>query len=391
MSEHLNVSRLIEAIRWAIDSEKSFVGLHEPVFQGREKEYVLDCIETGWVSSVGQYVDRFEQMLAEYTGSARAVAVVNGTAALHISLLMSGVTQNDEVLCPTLSFVATANAIAYCGAIPHFVDIDERTLGIDPEKLDTYLGEITRVDGERCYNKFTGRAIKAVIAMHTFGHPVNLDRLIEVCTKYSLELVEDAAESLGSFYKGKHTGTFSKLSAVSFNGNKIMTTGGGGAILAQDEELGKLVKHITTTAKVPHRWDFNHDHIGYNYRLPNLNAALGCAQLEQLPIFLSRKRKLANRYREQLRDLNGVRFFEEPLDSNSNYWLNTILLEDKGQRDSVLQQLNDNGLMSRPAWTLLHQLQIYSTCPRMDLVNAENLSLRMINIPSSSFLGGIYE
>ncbi len=389
MSDKINLSKLEEAIRATVCSDKSFIGLHEPVFQGREKEYVVDCLETGWVSSVGKYVDRFEEMLAEYTGSVRAVAVVNGTAALHISLLLCGVQPKDEVICPTLSFIATANSIAYCGAVPHYADIEESTLGIDPDKLDAYLSEIARVEGDRCYNKATGRPIKALVAMHTFGHPVRLDRLMEVCLKYKIEWIEDAAESLGSYYQGKHTGTFSKIAAISFNGNKIMTTGGGGAILVQDEELGKLAKHLTTTAKVPHRWEFVHDHIGYNYRLPNINAALGCAQLEQLPTFLKRKRALAERYRENLSDVGGVRFFNEPENSRSNYWLNTLLLDEasKEQRDLVLQHLNDNGLMSRPAWTLMHQLQIYADCPRMDLRQAESLSARIINIPSSAFLG----
>ncbi|WP_239615834.1 LegC family aminotransferase [Cohnella mopanensis] len=391
MSEKIDTSKLIGAIRSAIHSDKSFVGLHEPVFQGREKEYVVDCLETGWVSSVGKYVDRFEQMLAEYTGSVRAIAVVNGTAALHIGLLISGVRPGDEVICPSLSFVATTNAITYCGAIPHFVDVDEITLGIDWGKLDSYLSEIVRMEGKRCYNKVTGRPISAVVPMHTFGHPVQLDKLAEVCSKYGLELIEDAAESLGSFYQGKHTGTFGKVSAISFNGNKIMTTGGGGAILVQDEELGKWAKHITTTAKVPHRWEFIHDQVGYNYRLPNINAALGCAQLEQLPYFLERKRNLAEQYRKNLQGIDGVTFFSEPPESRSNYWLNTLILnaETQNERDHVLEQLNDNGLMSRPAWTLLHKLAMYQECPRMELNTSDKLSKRMINIPSSSFLGGL--
>ncbi|RED84039.1 LegC family aminotransferase [Cohnella phaseoli] len=391
MSKQINTTQLIEVIRATIHSEKPFVALHEPVFQGREKEFVVDCLETGWVSSVGKYVDLFEQMLAEYTGSVRAVAVVNGTAALHIGLLISGVRPGDEVICPSLSFVATTNAITYCGAVPHFVDVDEITLGIDPKKLDSYLSEIVRIEGKRPYNKVTGRPISAVVPMHTFGHPVRLEKLMEVCSKYGLELIEDAAESLGSFYKGKHTGTFGKVSAMSFNGNKIMTTGGGGAILVQDEVLGKLAKHITTTAKVPHRWEFIHDQVGYNYRLPNINAALGCAQMEQLPYFLERKRSLADQYRKNLQLVDGITFFTEPPECKSNYWLNTIILNDETQdeRDHVLEQLNDHGLMSRPAWTLLHKLVMYQECPRMELIASEKLSKRMINIPSSSFLGGL--
>jgi len=393
MSDRIDLDKLVKAIRATVSSDKAFIGLHEPIFQGREKEYVVDCLETGWVSSVGKYVDRFEEMLAEYTGSFRAVAVVNGTAALHVSLLLCGVRPEDELICPALSFIATANAIAYCGAVPHFADSEESTLGIDPDKLDFYLNEIARIEGEHCYNKATGRRIKALVAMHTFGHPVRLDRLMEVCLKYKIELIEDAAESLGSYYKGKHTGTLSKIGAISFNGNKIMTTGGGGAILVQDENLGKLAKHLTTTAKVPHRWEFVHDHIGFNYRLPNLNAALGCAQLEQLPAFLGNKRVLAESYRENLQDVAGIRVFKEPENSRSNYWLNTILLDEASmeQRDLVLQHLNDSGLMSRPAWTPMHQMKVYADCPRMDLLNAEDLLARIVNIPSSAFLGGNHE
>ncbi|MFD0673679.1 LegC family aminotransferase [Cohnella sp. GCM10027633] len=393
MSTSIDLPKLVAAIREATCSDKDFVGLHEPIFVGKEKDYVVDCLETGWVSSVGRYVDQFEQMMADITGSVRAVAVINGTAALHMCLLLSEVRANDEVICPALSFIATANPIAYIGAIPHFADVGRDTLGLDPDKLECYLQSISTIQGDECFNKVTGRRIKAVIAMHTFGHPVKLDRLQEVCLKYKLELVEDAAESLGSHYKGRHTGTWSKLAAVSFNGNKIVTTGGGGVILVQDEELGKLAKHLTTTAKVPHKWEFVHDHVGYNYRLPNLNAALGCAQLEQLPAFLASKRTLAERYRGILAEVEGVTFFDEPKDSISNYWLNTILLNevDKGQRDEVLKYLNDNGLMARPAWTLLHKLNMYEGCPRMDLEASEDLAQRIINIPSSTFLGGNHE
>jgi len=364
------------------------ISLHEPSFQGRENEYVKECIDTGWVSSVGKFVDRFEQQLADYTGAKRAIAVVNGTAALHICLKLVGVQQHDEVLIPALTFVATANAVAYCGAIPHFVDSEERTLGLDPRKLSEYLDSIAEVRATECFNKKTGRRIKAVVPMHTFGHPVDMDPLVILCDRYCLELVEDAAESLGSLYKGKHTGNFGKVSALSFNGNKIITTGGGGAILTNDDSLADTAKHLTTTARVPHRWDISHDMVGYNYRLPNINAAIGCAQMEQLPEFVRGKRELADKYRTAFHDLEGLRFFSEPDFARSNYWLNVLLLEEKHarERDKLLEITNNNGIMTRPAWRLMHRLPMFRESPSMELPVAENLESRLINIPSSSFL-----
>jgi perosamine synthetase len=342
------------------------------------------------VSSVGKFVDRFEMQLAEFTGVKRAVAVVNGTAALHICLKLVGVEKEDEVLLPALTFVATANAVTYCGAIPHFVDSEEKTLGLDPHKLFAYLEEIADVRPEGCFNKVSGRRIKAVVPMHTFGHPVDLDPLVELCERFKLELVEDAAESLGSYYKGKHTGNWGRVSAMSFNGNKVVTTGGGGAILTNDESLAKMAKHITTTAKVPHQWAFYHDQIGYNYRLPNINAALGCAQLEQLPAFLNMKRALAQKYEAVFEQVEGVRFFKEPEFAHSNYWLNVLLLdEDKVEdRDRLLELFNNQGIITRPAWVLLHKLPMFKKCPRMDLTVASWLEQRLLNIPSSAFLGG---
>lgn len=380
---------VVEAIRSVIGNNKSFYPLHEPLFRGNEWIYTKECLDTGWVSSVGKFVDQFEAELAIYTGAKKAVAVVNGTAALHISLLLAGVKSNDEILIPALTFVATANAVAYCNAVPHFVDCDEKTLGIDPVKLENYLKEFAEIRADGCYNPQTGRRIKAVVPMHTFGHPVDLDRLAEVCKTYGLELVEDAAESLGSFYKGKHTGNYGRISAISFNGNKIITTGGGGAILTNDEELGLLAKHITTTAKIPHRWAFNHDMTGYNYRMPNINAAMGCAQLEQLSCYLEAKKLLAKQYSEAFKNINGISFFTEPVDCNSNYWLNTLLLEeaDIRLRDELLAATNDVGIMTRPVWTPMHKLPMYSACPQMDLSVTENLELRLINIPSSVNLG----
>lgn len=383
---------ILAALKQVLPPLQNKIGLHEPFFGGNEWVYVKECLDTGWVSSVGKFVDRFEDLLAEYTVVKKAIAVVNGTAALHLCLKLVGVEQGDEVLVPDLTFVATANAVAYCGAIPHFVDSEERTLGLDPAKLDAYLKDLSEVRAGECRNKFTGRRIKAVIPMHTFGHPVDMEPLVEVCARYKLELIEDAAESLGSFYKNRHTGNWGRVSALSFNGNKVVTTGGGGAIVTNDESLAKLAKHLTTTAKVPHPWEFYHDMTGYNYRLPNINAALGCAQLEQLPEFLSKKRKLAEKYRQAFEGLQGIRFFVEPEFARSNYWLNAVLLDEKyaSERNSILQLTNSNDIMTRPAWTLMHKLPMYDRCPRMDISVAESLVRRLINIPSSAGLGASY-
>ena len=368
--------------------EGNFIALHEPVFEGNEWAYLKQCIDTGWVSSVGEFVDKFEIMLAEYTGVKRAVAVVNGTAALHVALLLVGLEKEDEVLVPDLTFVATANAVTYCGAIPHFVDCEERTLGLDVKKLACYLEKIAELHEDGCYNSKSGRRIKAVLPMHTFGHPVDLDPLVELCVRFKLELVEDATESMGSFYKGRHTGSLGRASVLSFNGNKIITTGGGGAILTNDVELGKLAKHLTTTAKMPHKWAFFHDLVGYNYRLPNINAAMGCAQLERLPVFLRKKRALAERYQQVFYELKGLRFFSEPEFARSNYWLNVLLLDEEntGERDSILELSHSRGIMTRPAWTLMHELPMFKDCPRMDLSSAEKLVSRLLNIPSSARL-----
>jgi len=383
--ELLDLNNVMQALKKCLPTNQERIGLHEPYFGGNEWKYVKECLDTGWVSSVGKYVDQFEQRLAEYTGAKKAVAVVNGTAALHIALILAGVIRDDEVIVPTLTFIATTNAITYCGAVPHFADSEERTLGLDPYKLEAYLQEITDVRTEGCFNKKTGRRIKAVVPMHTFGHPVDLDPLVEVCHKFKLELIEDAAESLGSFYKGRHTGNWGKLSILSFNGNKTITTGGGGAILTNDEELGKMAKHITTTAKLPHKWNFYHDQIGFNYRMPNINAALGCAQLEQLPEFLVRKRALAQGYMERFSAIPGMRIFREPGFAQSNYWLNVLLLEEdyKQYRDAILEATNSIDIMTRPAWILMHELPIFVSCPHMDLTVAENIETRLINIPSS--------
>ncbi|WP_146549644.1 LegC family aminotransferase [Rummeliibacillus suwonensis] len=369
--------------------QKDFVPLHEPTFGDKELEYVTDCVKTGWVSSVGAYVTRFEEDLAKRVGVKRAVAVVNGTAALHIALKVAGVKPNDEVLMPALTFIATANAVSYTGAIPHFIDVSEKSLGVDPQKLDAYLEKIAVRQHDELLNKETGRVIRAVVPMHTFGHPVELDELMSVCDKYGLILIEDAAESLGSYYKGKHTGSFGKVNAMSFNGNKIATTGGGGAILTNDEQLADYAKHLTTTAKVPHRWEYVHDEIGYNYRMPNINAALGCGQLEKVPQFIKMKRELTNYYQHLIKNIDGVQLFTEPAYASSNYWLQTLLLDKTIERDEVLAYLNDNGVMSRPIWQPMHYLQMYKDCPRSDLSVIEDLNKIVVNIPSTPIERGV--
>lgn len=385
MMSDLKLDSIIDVLKKTLGHNKLPVALHEPAFLGNEWAYVKECLDTGWVSSAGSFVSKFEEQLAEFTGAARAIAVVNGTAALHICLKLAGVETNDEVLVPTLTFVATANAVTYCGAIPHFVDCDEHTLGLSPSKLEAYLNEIASVESDGCYNKQTGRRIKAVVPVHVFGHPVDLDPLLELCQRFNLELVEDAAESLGSFYKGRHTGNWGIASAISFNGNKIITTGGGGAILTNDLKLGALAKHITATARVAHEWEYFHDQVGFNYRLPNINAALGCAQLEQLPKFVERKRALADRYKQAFKDVSGVRFFVEPEYAKSNYWLNVLILDQKNAdyRGELFEQSHGAGFSTRPTWHLMHKLPMYVECPRMILKTAESLATRIINIPSS--------
>lgn len=360
-----------------------FVPLHEPTFDDKEVEYVTDCVKTGWVSSVGAYVNRFEEDLANFVGVKRAVAVVNGTAALHIALKVAGVQAEDEVLMPSLTFIATANAVSYLGAVPHFVDVSFNTLGVDAEKLKIYLEQIGKLQNNQLYNRETGRRIAALVPMHTFGHPTDIKGLIKVCDMYNLTLVEDAAESLGSYYNGRHTGSFGKVSALSFNGNKIMTTGGGGAIVTNDDAIADYAKHLTTTAKVPHHWAYEHDEIGFNYRMPNLNAALGCAQLEKMPAFIQQKRNLTKYYEQWLVNIDGVHLFKEPANTRSNYWLQTILLDERYNRDEVLGFLHEQGVMSRPIWTPMHHLAIYQNCPKSDLSVTEQLNKRVVNIPST--------
>lgn len=374
---------IIEGIKaWYRVTEKP-IFLHEPLFIGNERKYVLDAIDSTFVSSVGKYVNRFEDMMAEITGAKYAIALVNGTCALHIALKLVGVKRNEEVLSQALTFIATANAISYEGAIPHFIDVDNDTLGLSPDALKERLSVIAEMRNGECYNKETGRRIAACVPMHTFGFPARIDEIVEICNQYNIPVVEDAAESLGSYYKGQHTGTFGKVATFSFNGNKTVTCGGGGAIVTNDEALAKRAKHITTTAKVPHKWEFAHDEIGYNYRMPNLNAALACAQLEQLNAFVENKRVTAAYYHDFFADYSFVQHINEPLSSSSNYWLNALQFRDKNHRDAFLEYSNANGVMTRPIWRLMNTLEMFKNSPADDLTNSHFLEDTIVNIPSS--------
>lgn len=374
------LNEVIKFIR-EIYHTSDFLPLHEPVFFGNEKKYLNECIDSTFVSSVGKFVDQFEQLMAAYTGANYAIATVNGTAALHIALKLIGVAEGEEVITQPLSFIATCNAISYCGAKPVFIDVDRDTMGLSPYSLLSFLQQYVEQREDGCYNKSTGSRISAVLPMHTFGHPCRIDEIAAICNDYSIPLVEDAAESLGSFYKGKHTGTFGQLGAFSFNGNKTITTGGGGMIVTNDEAFAKRAKHITTTAKVPHPYEFIHDEIGYNYRLPNINAALGCAQMENLAVILQKKRELATTYEKFFTD-KDIQFVKEPENAMSNYWLNAVILKDKRNRDEFLQQMNGAGIMTRPIWQLMNRLEMFKHSLAEDLTNALWLEERVVNIPS---------
>jgi len=360
-----------------------FIPLHEPRFTGNEKKYLNECIDSTFVSSVGKFVDEFEKQIAQFTGAKYAVATTNGTSALHISLLLAGVERGDEVITQPLTFIATCNAINYTGAASVFVDVDLDTMGLSPKSLKEFLNANCEIVNSTCRNKTSGKTIKACVPMHTFGHPCRIDEIKEICDAWHIALVEDAAESLGSYYKERHTGTFGLLGAISFNGNKIITSGGGGCIITNDETLAKKAKHITTTAKIPHRWEYSHDMIGYNYRLPNINAALLVAQLEQIENFLQNKRVLAKEYKNFFAACENVRFIKEPQESLSNYWLNAIILKDKQERDRFLEFSNNSGVMTRPIWTLMNRLEMFKECQCGDLTNATYLEERVVNIPSS--------
>ena len=384
----MNIQSIVERIQSVIGPCENFTPLHIPIFDEREVELLRECVESNFVSSVGAFCDRFEAALAEYTGAKRAVLCVNGTSALHLALRVAGVEEGDEVLIPSLSFVATANAVRYAGAVPHFVDCEAQHFGVDPEKLRAHLQGIGELREGVLYNRKTSRPIRCVVPMHAFGHPVLINELVAVAKEFGLRMVEDAAESLGSFYQGQHTGTFGECGILSFNGNKVITTGGGGAILFNDDALADRAKYLSTTAKRPHKWEFFHDEMGYNYRMPALNAAMGCAQMEKLPKLLEQKRMLAARYAAAFKCATGLRFLEEPDGCKSNYWLNTLVLDESyvDQRDALLEATNSQNIMTRPVWTPLHLLPMYDDCPRMLLEVTEAVASRVVNIPSTAGL-----
>ncbi len=376
------MQRIINFIQ-KIYNTKEFIPLHEPRFIGNEKKYLNDCIDSTFVSSVGKYVDLFEENFAKKVGSKYAIATVNGTAALHMALILSDVTRSDEVITQPLTFIATCNAISYIGAKPVFVDVDLDTMGLSPKSLKDFLEKNCEIINNKCINKKTKNIIKACIPMHTFGHSCRIDEIKEICLKWNISLVEDAAESLGTYYNDKHTGTFGKLGVFSFNGNKIITSGGGGVIVTDDVEIAKRAKHLTTTAKVPHKFEYVHDEIGFNYRMPNLNAALLVAQLEQLDTFIKSKRDLALKYDEFFKDIDGIDFIIEPYNSSSNYWLQAVILKDVKTRDDFLDFTNKNGVMTRPIWKLMNELKMFKNCQSSDLTNSKICEERIVNIPSS--------
>ena len=375
---------IIEFIK-EVYPNKDIIPLHEPKFIGNEKKYLNECIDSTFISSNGKFVDELEEKIANYLNAKYVIATSSGTSALHTSLLLAGVGENDEVITQPITFVATCNAINYCGAHPVFIDVDRDTMGLSALALGRFLKNNTIIKNQQCINVKTGHVIKACLPMHSYGHPCRVDEIREICDKYHMFLIEDAAESIGSRYKDKHAGTFGQLGAISFNGNKIISAGGGGCIVTNDVALAKKAKHLTTTAKVPHKWDFNHDMVGYNYRMPNLNAALLVAQLENLDNYLSNKRKLAENY-ETFFSSTDYNFFKEPDNCKSNYWLNTLILKDKSQRDAFLEKTNSSGVMTRPAWTLMNKLPMFQYAQCDDLKNSEWLSDRVVNIPSSVLL-----
>jgi perosamine synthetase len=366
-----------------INQERSFIPLHEPVFIGNEKKYLNECIDSGYVSSVGAYVTAFEEAIAAYTGAKRAVVVVNGTQALHLACVVAGVSREHEVITQPLTFIATANAVSYTGAACIFVDVDRDTMGMSPASLKQFLETYAEIRDGKCFNKTTNKQIKACIPMHTFGHPLRIDEIAAICSAYHIVLIEDAAESIGSTYKGKSTGRFGLMGTLSFNGNKIITSGGGGAIITDDDAVADLAKHLSTQAKIPHTWEYAHDHIGYNYRMPNINAALALAQLENLDSFIEKKRTLAGLYKTFFQQ-KGMSFVSEPEHARSNYWLHAIILKDRTERDAFLNYSNGNGVMTRPIWNLMNKAPMFSVCQCTNLDNAQWLEDRVVNIPSSS-------
>tara|TARA_Y100000590_G_scaffold283539_1_gene319006 strand:- start:38708 stop:39847 length:1140 start_codon:yes stop_codon:yes gene_type:complete len=377
-------NEFIQFVRGVYRTKKN-IPLHVPKFIGNEKKYLRECIDSTFVSSVGKFVDQFEKKIAKYTGARYAIATTNGTSALHVSLILAGVEKNNEVITQPLNFVASCNAISYCNAKPIFIDVDKDTMGLSPSKLKFFLEKNTSIKNKECINKKTKKVIKACVPMHSYGHPCRIDEIKKICDEYYIFLIEDAAESVGSFYKNIHTGTFGHIGAMSFNGNKIITAGGGGCIITNNKVLAKKAKHLTTTAKVPHKWDFNHDMIGYNYRMPNINAALLLAQLEKLNDFINNKRNLANKYEAFFKNVD-YDFFKEPKNSKSNYWLNSIILKDKYQKNKFLEQTNSKGVMTRPIWTLMNNLPMFKDAQCHNLNNSKWLDERVVNIPSSTTL-----
>jgi perosamine synthetase len=388
IQKFMNSSTIIDRIQSVIGEREHFTPLHIPIFDHRETDLLRECVESNMVSSVGAFCDRFEAALAEFTGAKRVVLCVNGTAALHLALRVAGVRPGEEVIIPSLTFVATANAVRYAAAEPHFIDVEDAHFGVCPQQLAQRLEAIAEMRDDGCYNRETGRRIAAVVPMHAFGHSVRILELLEVATKYGIPVVEDAAESLGSFSGDRHTGTFGLCGTLSFNGNKVITTGGGGAILFNDDELADRAKLLSTTAKRPHKWEFFHDELGYNYRMPALNAAMGCAQMEKLPWLLEKKRELAERYQAAFSDVEGLRFVTEPEGCRSNYWLNALILDkpDLELRNQILETTNSQNIMTRPIWIPLHELPMYADCPSGPLTTTLSLAKRIINIPSTADL-----
>ena len=376
------IAQIVSAVR-SVTGEGSH-GLHEPCFRGRELEYLRGCIESTFVSSVGKYVDEFESRLCEYTGSKYVIAISSGTAALELALKIGGVNRDDEVIIPTLTFAGTANAVVHCGAVPHFVDCDAENFGISIDLLRDHLKVQTEILGNICVNKTTNRPIRAIVPVHVFGHPASIEALLKIGHDFKLAIIEDAAESLGSWVGARHTGTFGVAGVLSFNGNKIITTGGGGAILTNDKLFAVKARHLSTTAKVPHKWAYFHDQVGFNFRLPNLNAALGCAQMEQLQSHVKIKREVFKSYKAAFKGHDRVKLVSEPKGCKSNYWLQTIQIDhiDFGFRDRVLEALNDDMLGARPVWSLLHKLPHFLHCPKSNLGVATQLERSLINLPS---------
>ena len=362
-------------------NNKEIVPLHAPVFLGKEKEYLSRCIDTTFVSYVGEYVNQFEDMTASFTGAKYAVAIVNGTAALQVALTVADVKACDEVITQPFTFVATANAISHCGAKPVFIDVDSDTLGMSAVKLEYWLNNNAYIKDDKTYNKITKRKISAIVPVHTFGFPCKIDKIIEIADKYRIPVIEDSAEAIGSFFNGKHCGTFGLAGILSYNGNKTITTGGGGMIITDDENFSRKVKHLTTTAKIPHKYEYIHDEIGYNYRMPNINAAIGVAQMENLSMILNNKRETAMQYKDFFKK-TGIKFIKEPLNSEANYWLNAILFDNKETRNSFLEYTNNNGVQTRPAWKILNELEMYKECQTDDLTNSKRFSEGIVNIPS---------